>query len=85
MGEPCNTKEQQKAGNKLPTGYLSATCMSLDNEQAVKPFVQETKINSSGDLGVALRAYYNTVPDDGMTIQTLRLHRPASRQPDNKK
>tara|TARA_Y100000389_G_scaffold196321_1_gene229082 strand:- start:3930 stop:4187 length:258 start_codon:yes stop_codon:yes gene_type:complete len=85
MGEGCNTKEGQKAENKLPTSYLSATCMSVDNEQTVKPFVQQTTIHSSKDLGAALRAYYNTVPDHGTTIQTIQLHRPASMQPDNKK
>jgi hypothetical protein len=85
MGEPCNTKEGQKAENKLPTSCLSATCMSLDNEQTVKPFVQETTIHSSEDLAAALRAYYNAVPDNGMTMQTIRLHGPASTQPDKKK
>jgi hypothetical protein len=85
MGEPSNTKEQQEAENKLPTSYLSATCMSVDNEQTVKSFVQQTNIHSSEDLGAALRAYYNAVPDHAMTMQTIQLHRPASMQPDKKK
>jgi hypothetical protein len=85
MGEPCNTKEQQKAENKLPTGYLSATCMSVGNDKTVNLFVQQTNINSSEGLGAALRAYYDTVPDHDMTIQTIQLHRPASMQPDKTK
>ena len=84
MGEPSNTKEQQKAENKLPTSYLSATYMSVDNEQTVNPFFQQTNIYYSEDLGAALRAYYNTVPDDAMH-QTIQLNRPASMQPDKKK
>ena len=86
MGEPSNTKEQQKAENKLPTSYLSATYMSVDNEQTVNPFFQQTNIYYSEDLGAALRAYYDTVPTDyAMTMQTIRLNRPASMQPDKKK
>ena len=85
MGEPSNTKEQQKAENNLPTSYLSATYMSLDNEQTVNPFFQQTNIYYSEDLGAALRAYYNTVPDHAMTVQTIKLHRPASMQQDKKK
>ena len=84
MGEPSNTKEQQKAENKLPTSYLSATYMSVDNEQTVNPFFQQTNIYYSEDLGAALRAYYNTVPDYPM-YQTIQLNRPASMQPDKKK
>lgn len=85
MDEPCNTKEQQKAENKQPTGYLSATCMSLDNDKTVKSFVEKTTINGSGDLLAALRSYYSSVPDGSKAIQTFRLHRPESGQPDNKK
>jgi hypothetical protein len=84
MGEPSNTKEQQKAENNLPTSYLSATYMSVDNEQTVNPFFQQTNIYCSKDLGAALRAYYNTLPDDAM-YQTIQLNRPASMQPDKKK
>lgn len=85
MAEPCNTKEQQKAEHKLATSYLSATCLSVDNGPTVKPFVQQTNIKSSEDLGAALRAYYYSVPDHYTTIQTIQLHRPASMQPDKKK
>lgn len=85
MGEPCDTKEQQKAENKQPTSYLSATCTSVHNDKTVKPLVQQTNINSSGDLLEALRAYYNSVPDHGMTVQTIQLHSSESMQPDNKK
>ena len=87
MGEPSNTKEQQKAENKLPTSYLSATYMSynvVDNVQTLNPFFQQTNIYHSEDLRAALRAYYNTVPDDAMH-QTIQLNRPASMQPDKKK
>jgi hypothetical protein len=59
--------------------------MSVDNEQTVKPFVQQTTIHSSKDLGAAFRAYYNAVPADGMTMQTIQLHRPASMQAAKKK
>ena len=89
MGEPSNTKEQQKAENKLPTSYLSATYMSynvVDNVQTLNPFFQQTNIYHSEDLRAALRAYYDTVPTDyAMTMQTIRWNRPASMQPDKKK
>jgi hypothetical protein len=85
MGEPCNTIEEQKAQDELPTSYLSATYTSLGNEQTGNSFSQQTKICSSEDLGAALRAYYNRVPDAATMVQTIKLHRPASMQPDKKK
>jgi hypothetical protein len=85
MGEPCNTKEQQKAKDKLPTSYLSVTYTSLDNQQTGNSFFQETNISSSEDLGAALCAYYSTVPDSTTAVQTIKFHRPASMKPDKKK
>ena len=85
MGEPSNTKEQQKAENNLPTSYLSVTYKSVDNEQTLNPFFQQTNIYYSEDVGAALRAYYDTAPTDySMTMQTIRWNRPASMQPDKK-
>jgi hypothetical protein len=84
MGEPCNTKEQQKAQDELPSRYLSATYTSVGNEQTGNSFSQQTKMHSSKDLGAALCAYYNRVPDAATMVQTIKLHRPASMQPDKK-
>ena len=85
MGEACNTEEQQKAQDELPTSYLSVTYTSVCNEQTCNSFSQEKKICSSKDLGAALCAYYNSLPDPRTTVQTIQLHRALSMQLDKKK
>lgn len=85
MGEPCKTKEEQKAQDELSTRYLSVTYTSVGNEQTGNSFSQETEICSSKDLGAALCAYYNSLPDPRTTVQTIKLHRAECMQLDKKK
>jgi hypothetical protein len=80
MSAPCDAKEEQKAGNTPSNTYLSCSYMSKD-----KHLILNMNLHHSKDLGAALRAYYNTIPDDPTAIQYMQLVRPAPKEADKKK